>query len=86
MCKNGHPVWVRLNVSAVRTETGEFQYSVRVAEDISEKKASEHILKEYHAKLDQSNKDLEHFAFRVLLEDAQAKIKRYNEVCSHSSL
>lgn len=80
--KGGSPVWVSLNVSAVRTDAGEFQYSVRTAENITAKKHAEQTLKEYQVKLEQSNKDLEQFALLAShdLQIPLRKVKAFSEI------
>jgi len=49
--KQGHPVWVNLNVSLVRDRDGQPRYNIAVVQDISDRKRIEQELQESQARL-----------------------------------
>lgn len=80
--KDGSLVWVNLTISMIWNERGDFDYAIAVAEDITRKKQAEEALqrsqaalKEYTAKLERSNQDLEHFA-TMTSHDLQAPLRK----------
>lgn len=80
--KDGSLVWVNLTVSMIRNDREQFDYAIAVAEDITRKKQAEEALqrsqaalKEYTARLERSNQDLEHFA-TMTSHDLQAPLRK----------
>ncbi len=73
--KDGSLVWVNRSVSIVWDETGQFDYAIVVAEDITQKKQVEEALTQYATKLEQSNRDLEQFA-TIASHDLQAPLRK----------
>ncbi|HEY9878198.1 MAG TPA: PAS domain S-box protein [Leptolyngbyaceae cyanobacterium] len=64
--KDGHTVWIKMTVSAVRKPSGEPDYSIGVMEDISERKRAEDERKQTEEALRQSEEK-----FRQLAENIQ---------------
>lgn len=73
--KDGSLVWVNRSVSIVWDETGQFDYAIVIAEDITQKKQVEEALAQYAEKLEQSNRDLEQFA-TIASHDLQAPLRK----------
>jgi PAS domain S-box-containing protein len=63
--KQGHAVWVLLNVSAVRSTTGLPHYAIAQVEDIMERKQAEAERENLIRELEGRNGELERFAYTV---------------------
>ncbi|QXD16330.1 PAS domain S-box protein [Rhodocaloribacter litoris] len=73
--RQGHPVWVRLTVSLVRTETGAPDYFIAVVEDITARKAAEQALRESESK---ARAVLDTTADGIITIDEQGIIRSFN--------
>ena len=74
MRKDGSLVEVSLTVSPVRDATGKIIGASTVARDISERKNNEVQIKQYSEELEQSNKELNHFA-SIVSHDLRAPLR-----------
>lgn len=82
--KDGSSFDVGLNVNAIKDEQGKILYSTSTWRDITHKKETEKKLKELVSKLEESNKDLEQFAY-VASHDLQEPLRMvasYTELLS----
>lgn len=61
--KDGHIVWALLSVSLVWNTDGTPKYFISQIQDISERKLQQERLKRYTEELEQSNRDLDDFAY-----------------------
>jgi PAS domain S-box-containing protein len=86
---DGSSIWVRNNVSLVRDRHGQPQSMVVISQDITERKAAElairsaqEDLKKYAARLERSNKELEHFA-TIASHDLQEPLRKVMMFSDH---
>ena len=70
---DGSAVWVNLSVSLVRDADGEPAYLISQIEDIDDRKRAEAQIREYAARLEQSNRELSEFAY-VASHDLRAPL------------
>lgn len=74
-CKDGSAVWVSMNARCVRDSSGAPLYYEGIVQNINERKRAEEALKSYSAKLEQSNRELQDFAF-IASHDLQEPVRK----------
>lgn len=92
LCPNGSHIWVRNHVSLVRDNQGKAQGILAISQDITDRKSAEMALeaaqeglKAYAAKLENSNKELEHFA-TIASHDLQEPLRKVIMFSEHLKL
>jgi len=74
-CKGGSIVWVSMNARCVRDSSGMPLRYEGILEDISERRHAEEELRAYSVKLEQSNRELQDFAF-IASHDLQEPLRK----------
>ena len=78
--KDGHPVWIRLNVSLVRDEQDKPLHFVAQIEDIDKRKHAEQEIEKYVAELTRKNSELQ--ALNDKLGQAQSQLLQSEKMAS----
>jgi PAS domain S-box-containing protein len=78
--RDGHPVWIRLNVSLVRDEQDRPLHFVVQIEDIGERKLAEQEIEKYVAELTRKNEELQ--ALNDKLTQAQSQLLQSEKMAS----